>query len=175
MAKNMKLIIYDSTLEDESQIREFLDCQGEEVEWITDDGTIKNCIGCFGCWVKTPGRCVLPDHYNRMGEKLAHTDELIIISRCVYGTYAPFVRNVLDRCLPYIHPDFTTRGKEIHHKPRYSNRLQTSVYFYGECSKEEKETAVKTVKANLLNFNGILKHISFVKDRKGIGNESHVN
>ncbi|MCI9400716.1 MAG: hypothetical protein HFJ07_13120 [Lachnospiraceae bacterium] len=118
---------------------------------------------------------MLPDHYNRMGEKLAHTDELIIISRCVYGTYAPFVRNVLDRCLPYIHPDFTTRGKEIHHKPRYSNRLQTSVYFYGECSKEEKETAVKTVKANLLNFNGILKHISFVKDRKGIGNESHVN
>ena len=24
---------------------------------------IHRCVGCFGCWVKTPGCCVIPDAY----------------------------------------------------------------------------------------------------------------
>lgn len=169
----MKLIIHDGDPEYESRIQEMFLKDNEKGEIITDNGRIRNCIGCFGCWVKTPGRCVLKDDYNRMGEKLAHADELIIISRCVYGTYTPFVRNVLDRCLPYIHPDFTKRGKEIHHRVRYQNRLKTSVYFYGACTPEEQQTARKTVQANVLNFNGILRHISFSESREELYNEDH--
>lgn len=22
---------------------------------------VTNCVGCFGCWTKTPGRCVIRD------------------------------------------------------------------------------------------------------------------
>lgn len=170
----MKLIIHDGNKESEAWIRETFLVQGEQAEIVTDNDTIRNCIGCFGCWVKTPGRCVLKDDYNRMGEKLAHAEELIIISECVYGTYAPFVRNVLDRCLPYIHPYFAKREKEIHHKVRYPNRLRTSVYFYGKCTAEEKETALRTVKANVVNFNGILEHISFSESREKIKAEGNM-
>lgn len=169
----MKIIIHDGDIEYENRIRDIFLKGDEKGEIITDNGRIRNCIGCFGCWVKTPGRCVLQDEYNRMGEKLAHADEMIVISRCVYGTYAPFVRNVLDRCLPYIHPDFTRRGNEIHHRVRYQNRLRTSVYFYGECTKEEQETARKTVRANVLNFNGILTGISFSENREEIRYENN--
>lgn len=168
MEEKKKLIIQDGGQESEEWIQKHFMKQGEQTEIITDTGKIQNCIGCFGCWVKTPGRCVLRDDYNRMGEKLGHADELIIISECIYGTYSPFVRNILDRCLPYIHPYFTKREKEIHHKARYQNRLKVSVYFYGECTPEEKETAVKTVRANVLNFNGILYHISFSESRDTI-------
>lgn len=169
----MKLIIHDGDSQYEAWIRKNILKEEEQAEIITDTGAIKNCIGCFGCWVKTPGRCVLKDDYNQMGQKMAHADELILISRCVYGTYSPFVRNILDRCLPYIHPDFTKREHEIHHKPRYQNRLQTSVYFYGECTEEERKTAVKTVKANVLNFNGTLKCISFWKDKEEKTDETY--
>lgn len=27
----------------------------ENIIEICDDGSIKSCIGCFGCWLKTPG------------------------------------------------------------------------------------------------------------------------
>lgn len=166
----MKLIIYDGNMR--QRIKEMFAKAGEDMELITDDGTIKNCIGCFGCWVKTPGRCVIKDNYNRMGEKMAHADELILISKCVYGTYSPFVRNILDRSLSYIHPDFTKREQEIHHKPRYKKQLPFRVYFYGECTEAEKETARKTVKANVINFNGLLESVTFAEDEEGIFDEN---
>ena len=68
---------------------------------------IHRCVGCFGCWVKTPGCCVIPDAYQDLGPVLGHCDHLILISRCVYGTFSPFVKNVIDRSLAYMHPYFS--------------------------------------------------------------------
>ena len=54
----------------------------ENIIEICDDGSIKSCIGCFGCWLKTPGKCILKDKYNEMGSLLAGSGEIILISRC---------------------------------------------------------------------------------------------
>lgn len=51
----------------------------------SDNGTIRPCTGCFGCWIKTPGRCVLPDPYRDMGAYLANSGELVLVSRCCFG------------------------------------------------------------------------------------------
>jgi len=171
----MKLIIHDGDKEFEKSIRDKLLGVGEEADIITDDGTIKNCIGCFGCWVKTPGRCVLQDSYNEMGKLMGNSSELIIISSGIYGTYSPFVRNVLDRSLSYIHPYFTKRENEIHHKVRYQNRLLINVFFYGDINEEEKKTAERTVRANVLNFNSILGKIEFFNTKEEVVNENSIN
>lgn len=121
---------------------------------ISDNGTIQSCIGCFGCWIKTPGKCVLKDGYENMGELLAQADKVTIVSRCCYGGYSPFVKNVIDRSISYLLPFFRTIHNETHHKPRYKNRFSLSVHFYGEnITPQEKHIAENLVAANCLNFN----------------------
>ena len=121
------------------------------------------CIGCFGCWIKTPGSCVLPDSYQEMGKLLSRTSELILISRCCYGSYSPHVKNVLDRSIPYVHPYFRIIRKEMHHKKRYLNTFQLQVCFYGSgLTEEEKETAVSVAEANALNLSCELCSVDFL-------------
>ena len=38
---------------------------------IADDGSARPCIGCFGCWIKTPGTCVIRDGHADMGAQLS--------------------------------------------------------------------------------------------------------
>ena len=102
----MKLIIHDLSKEDFNNISENLN---EEDIIICKGKRINKCIRCFGFWIKTPGECVIKDDYNKMGEKIVSCDELIIISECKYGIYSPFIKNILDRSIGYIHPYFTIK------------------------------------------------------------------
>lgn len=129
---------------------------------ITPKGDIHPCIGCFGCWVKTPGKCVIHDGYECTGIDMGKCTELILISRCYYGSVSPFVKNVQDRAISYIHPDFEIRNGEMHHKRRYNHTISLSAHFYGEnISDEEKETAKKLLQANADNYEGIVKTVCF--------------
>ncbi|HBR28731.1 MAG TPA: flavoprotein [Firmicutes bacterium] len=129
---------------------------------IQKDGKIHNCLGCFGCWVKTPGACVIRDQYGDMGEQLAKCSELLIISQCYYGGFSPFVKNVLDRSIPYIHPYFVIRNGRMHHRRRYKNHFSLQVWFYGEdISATEKQTAKKVVEANAINYDCQIYSVSF--------------
>lgn len=120
---------------------------------ISDTGTIRHCSGCFGCWIKTPGKCVLKDGYDNMGELLGKSEKVTVISQCFYGCYSPFVKNVLDRSISWLLPFFKIRNNETHHKRRYQNNIWIAVHFYGEnITREERETAEKLVKANCANL-----------------------
>ena len=35
---------------------------------------IKNCVGCFGCWVKTPGKCVIRDDATKVYPLIAKSE-----------------------------------------------------------------------------------------------------
>lgn len=146
----MKLIIHD--LEKE-QLQNFYLAEHDD-KIVSKENKIHKCMGCFGCWVKTPGQCVIKDEFQKMGEWIAGADKVVIISRCVYGSYSPFVKNVLDRSISYIHPYFTKRNGEVHHRSRYHRKQNFEIIFYGEqILSEEKETAMALTKANGVNFN----------------------
>ncbi len=160
----MKLLIHDLIKEDFDDL--FVNV-GEDVRVINDNNTIHNCIGCFGCWIKKPGECVIDDDYSNMGEYLSKCNELIIVSKCFYGGYSPFVKNIMDRSISYIHPYFEVRNNELHHKQRYENHFEISVYFYGEnITEKEKITAEKLVEANALNLICSVKNVIFIEDIK---------
>ena len=145
----MKLLIHDMEKFHEGLM---LEHKQNNMTVISDNGTIKPCICCYNCWIKTPGQCVINDGYNNMGALISKCNQMIIISQCFYGSYSPFVHNVLDRSIPYILPYFRTKNGETHHKNRYDNNIIFTVYYYGRVSDREKETARKLVAANGINF-----------------------
>ncbi|MDR2193321.1 MAG: flavodoxin family protein [Treponema sp.] len=135
---------------------------------ITDNGKIHPCICCFGCWIKTPGQCVIKDGYDNMGFLHARCSHLIIISQCFHGSYSPFVHNVLDRSIPYLLPYFSTKNGETHHRFRYDNQIVLKVHFYGDISDREKETAGKLVQANGVNHHAQETEVYFYDKAKDI-------
>ena len=143
-----------------------------EYKLIKPQGDIRHCIGCFGCWVKTPAQCVIHDGYENTGADMGKCSELILISKCCYGSVSPFVKNVQDRALSYIHPDFVIRKGEMHHKRRYKNVISLSAYFYGEnITDDEKETARNIMQANSDNYDGLVKNVRFyntIEELEGI-------
>lgn len=164
----MKLILQDRDEAFEKDLQQIYDAKADVVKIITDDGKINPCIGCFGCWIKTPTTCVIHDGYEHISADILKSEELIIINKGAYGTYSPFIRNLLDRNLSFVLPDFTKRNREIHHKLRYDKQPVFTVYFYGDMTDKERQTAGKTVYANAINLNGVVNKIAFLSDENAV-------
>lgn len=165
----MKLLIHDL---DKTSFANLIGEVDQGVVVIDNSKKIINCVGCFGCWVKTPATCVMKDSFMDMGKLIAQCDDIIIISECVYGGYSPFVKNVLDRSISYVLPYFTIRKGEMHHKSRYLKQGNFSAYFYGkEVSEEEIDTAQNLVHGNALNLNMFLKNFFVVKNIEDLKGE----
>jgi multimeric flavodoxin WrbA len=140
----MNIIVHDlNSIKTENIIKD----SSVETIVISDNGKIKPCICCYGCWIKTPGQCVIKDVFENLGVLLSKCNEMIIISKCYYGCFSPFVKNVLDRCVcPYILPYFKTKKGETRHPKRYENNISYSFYLYGIITEKEKDTISKLVK-----------------------------
>ena len=77
----MKLLIHDYPPEEFAPLAE----RYEGWDVISDDGTIRPCIGCFGCWVKTPGQCVIRDGYETNARRLHEAEEVVVRTKWTYG------------------------------------------------------------------------------------------
>ena len=138
----------------------------EDISIICDNNRIKSCMGCFECWIKTPGKCKIRDGYENLAKLYSKADKVVIISQCVYGSYSPFVKNVIDRTIPYLLPFFKFKNKEMHHIARNKTRFDLNVYFYGEnLTQSEKMAAKEIVKANSVNLNTKNFKVSFLEDQ----------
>ena len=136
---------------------------------IKPDAVIKHCIGCFGCWIKTPGECVIKDSFSHTGCDMGKCDELIMISECLYGGFSSFVKKVQDRAISYVRGDFDIVNNEMRHRRRYKNKIKITAYFYGEnITEEEKITAENIVKANAKNFYAVVEKVVFLKNPEEI-------
>ena len=164
----MRLILHDLTPEMCSQAG--MTQLSEKENIIVDShGDNHYCIGCFGCWLKTPGTCVIKDEYQNMGKCLSQADELMIISKSAFGSYSSAIKNVLDRSISYVMPFFVIRKGEMHHQERYHKSLKITAVFYGEdVTEKEKATSRNLVKANAINLNGSVEGVHFVNSPEAI-------
>ncbi|WPD24587.1 MAG: flavodoxin family protein [Candidatus Electrothrix scaldis] len=78
-----------------------------------------HCIGCFNCWLKTPGKCIHRDAGIQILEAILHCDVIVLFTPVVFGGYSSELKKIIDRFLPLALPFFSKVNGETHHPPRY--------------------------------------------------------
>ena len=103
-----------------AELDSLLRSQGHHVErLVVRELEIKQCLGCWGCWVKTPGECVLKDDGERVCRSVIGSDFALLAAPLVMGFPTALLKRTIDRLLPLIHPYIAIVAGEIHHRARY--------------------------------------------------------
>ena len=77
---------------------------GAETENILlTDRKIGHCIGCFACWLKTPGKCVIKDDMEELLEKFK-ADIIVFASPLYVDNVTGIMKDFMDRTLPRLEP-----------------------------------------------------------------------
>ncbi|MBQ0165657.1 MAG: flavodoxin family protein [Treponema sp.] len=161
----MKLVIHDLT---EKEFKRLFPDVPKNVTVLSREKSVHPCIGCLCCFTRTPGYCILRDDYQQMGEVMSKISEMVIISKNCYGSFSPYVKNVLDRCLPYLLPFFEIRQGKMFQKIRYDNRISIAVHMYSGAirtmSTEEQTLAQKYTESFCDALKGTCSTIAFYGD-----------
>jgi len=111
-----------------------------------------SCTGCFGCWVKTPGQCVITnDSANSIASKQVNADAIILLSEIIFGGFSNDVKAFLDRSIQNILPLFEIYKGEMHHPKRYEHFPIWIAIGYGDVNDDEKQIFHNLADRNALN------------------------
>ncbi len=142
----MKLILSDMPLN--------ISIENNKVKYI-DLSSLKitNCVGCFGCWTKTPGKCVIRDDATKVYPYIAKSNTLLYVSHVKYGCYDTIMKTMLERAIPIQQAFIRIHNGETHHVQRAVVPKKATIIAYGSLSKEEKEIFKELVSRNAHNMN----------------------
>ena len=154
----MKVILYDLGPEYGALIESKCDRS------LAADGKYAPCQGCFGCWTKHPAECFMKDKLGQVCRIIGRADELVIVTKNLYGGYSAAIKNVLDRSIGTSTPLGTYRGRQMHHTLRYGKHDLWKVVVYGEVSETEKDTFRYMAERNAVNDGFERSEVIFLKD-----------
>lgn len=80
---------------------------------------IKPCRGCFTCWNKTPGRCVIEDEMAGVLDKIIAADVIVWSFPLYYFSVPGALKNLIDRQLPLALPFMSSGNASGGHPPRF--------------------------------------------------------
>lgn len=125
---------------------------------------ISNCVGCFGCWVKTPGKCVIRDDAPLVYPLIARSDKVMYVSRLYYGGYDIPMKRMLERGIPVQKAFIRLFENETHHVQRDVHLKQAIIIAYGDVSEKEKDIFRRLIERNAKNQNFRQWKIIFVPE-----------
>ena len=88
---------------------------------------LKSCIGCFSCWNKTPGKCVLKDDMASVIDKILWADITIWSFPLYYFNVPGNLKTLIDRQLPMVLPFMVQDAESGSHPGRYDMSKKRSV------------------------------------------------
>ena len=131
---------------------------------ICADGKYAPCQGCFGCWTKHPAECFMKDKLRQVCRVIGQADELVIITKNLYGGYSAPVKNVLDRAIGASTPFSTYRNREMHHTLRYGKHDLWQVIVYGDITEAEKDAFRYLADRNRINHGFARCDVRFIQN-----------
>ncbi len=123
---------------------------------------IANCIGCFSCWTKSPGKCAIRDDATMVYPLIAKSDKVLYVSRIKFGSYDTIMKTMLERAIPIQQAFIRLLNGEAHHVQRNVAVKQATIIAYGSISDEEKDIFRKLVERNASNMNFESYRVLFV-------------
>ncbi len=97
----------------------FADAASEVEAFVLRDERITHCIGCFGCWVETPGLCRAADRGRDIVRAMIRADTVVLVTPVTFGGYSSSLKRLVDRWIQVLLPFFEMVGGELHHPLRY--------------------------------------------------------
>lgn len=119
-------------------MQEIANCSIETINVI--DKKIAPCRGCFSCWTKTPGKCVIRDDMDAILSKFIAADVVIWSLPLYYFGMPSHIKALMDRLLPLNLP-FMEERKDggCVHPPRYEEIKTKRHVLISSCGFYSKE------------------------------------
>ena len=159
--RNKKITLLDGTRAGERNLgpalvvlKEELMRMGAEVQVFTmREIKLAHCIGCFGCWVETPGLCVEADAGRDICKAVISSQTVVLFTPVCFGGYSSELKRMVERLIPLVLPYFTLYQGEVHHNPRYPNAPRlVGIGVQQYANSEEGEIFKTLVARNAINF-----------------------
>jgi len=93
------------------------------------DQPITACRGCWNCWLKTPGQCVIKDQMAESYRDYVNSDTVILLMDTAQGFINHQAKAFLDRTIPHYHPYIEIVDGECHHVARYQRYPDLAFYY----------------------------------------------
>ena len=121
---------------------------GAEVElFYTKKLNIKPCQSCFGCWLRTPGKCFQDDDMQMIYPRLREADILVLAMPVYVDGMPATMKNVIDRTPPMGQPFIEIRDGHYRHVVREGHK-HAKVALVSNCGFWEMD-----------NFDPLLAHV----------------
>jgi multimeric flavodoxin WrbA len=137
-------ISFDDYLE---ALRESLESTNHRVDILElREMDVRYCVGCFGCFVKTPGECISRDGSRDICFEYLNSDFVLFASPIIMGFTSALLKKVHDKLLPLMHPYFDLFQNQMHHINRYDKYPRIGLLLgKGEDSDEEDIKIVSNI------------------------------
>jgi multimeric flavodoxin WrbA len=96
---------------------------GAEVEVVNlREKNIKNCIGCYTCWTKTPGQCIHKDDMTKeLFPKWLESDLVVYATPLYNYTVNATLKAFMERTIPSLEPFFEIHEGRMFHPLRHKS------------------------------------------------------
>lgn len=103
---------------------------------------IHSCVGCFVCWLRTPGVCVFDDEHVDFLRLCLASDLIIFASPLIMGFYSALLKTTIDRIIPLVLPYVELADGECRHPLRYDSMPKMAFLYEPEADTDEEDISI---------------------------------